>query len=113
MDRSSQTQSSPYEEAVENNGRSGQHLSDELKEYDDSFRRHYKIRFSSEPLEYESYFAPAYRFGYELSAHNRRLEWEEVEDQAHAQWAADNHALSWASAEEAIRYAWEEERSDH
>lgn len=89
-------------------------IDDELNIHDASFRRHYQLNYADEPLEYERYFAPAYRFGYQLSAKSRDAEWETVEEQAHAEWVA-NHQVSWETVADAVQYGWQEERdpSEH
>lgn len=97
-------------DAAEHNDGHKHRIEDDYNIHDASFRRHYQLNYANEPLEYESFFAPAYRFGYELSAENPHAEWDEVEEQAHTEWVA-NHPVSWASVIDAVRYGWEEERN--
>ena len=105
----------PSLQAGEQNGMEHEHpIDDELNVHDASFRRHYQLNYADEPLDYETYFAPAYRFGYQWTAQSRGAEWDAVEEQAHAEWVA-NHPISCETVAEAVQYGWQEERdpSEH
>lgn len=85
-------------------------IEDELNMHDASFRRHYQLNYSDQQLEYESFYAPAYRYGYQLSETHPNDTWQQVESQAERQWSA-NHSIDWNQIAEAVKYGWKEERN--
>jgi hypothetical protein len=71
------------------------------------FRAHATSAFASRRQGYE-YWAPAYRYGYDL-AHNPRhsgRDWPTIEAEARRDWEA-RRIGPWEEFKEAIRYGWE------
>lgn len=93
------------------NGREDRHpIEDEYNFHDASFRRHFQLHYGDGSHDYETVFAPAYRYGYELSNENPNRSWEQVENEAQQHWAS-KHASRWEEVAEAVRYGWNEERN--
>jgi hypothetical protein len=85
-------------------------IDDDYNIHDASFRRHFQLNYGDERLDYESVYAPAYRYGFELSGENPNETWEEMEPEAQRHWA-EEHSVSWATVADAVRYGWDEERN--
>ena len=84
-------------------------IEDRYNFHDASFRRHYQLNYHDNGQEYE-YYAPAYRFGYELAEENAGRDWESVQAEAQRHWQS-NHASAWDEMSEAIHYGWREQRN--
>jgi hypothetical protein len=84
-------------------------IQDDFNFHDASFRRHFQLNYSSRPHQYETFYAPAYRYGYLLSTENPNVAWKEIEAQAQDHWAAQ-HPVSWQDVVDAVRYGWTEKR---
>lgn len=85
-------------------------IKDAYNFHDASFRRHYQLHYADRGHDYEEFYAPAYRFGYQLSAENSDAAWEQVAQTAEAHWTS-MHASSWGDVADAVRYGWVEERN--
>ncbi len=93
-------------------------IEDRYNFHDASFRRHYQLHYhdlqhdgeNSTGRNYESFYAPAYRFGYELAEEHSGAEWSAVESQAQQHWQS-KHNSAWSDVQEAIRYGWQEQRN--
>lgn len=83
-------------------------INDRYNFHDASFRRHYQLNYHDNAHEYE-YYAPAYRFGYELAADNAGMEWARIEMEAQRHWQTQ-HRTPWSEMAEAIHYGWREQR---
>jgi hypothetical protein len=83
-------------------------IQDDFNLHDASFRRHFQLNYSSGLHQYETFYAPAYRYGYLLSAENPERIWKEIETQAREHWPAQ-HPGSWQDVVDAVRYGWTEE----
>jgi hypothetical protein len=92
------------------NGADGdQHqIDDRYNFHDASFRRHYQLNYHDNPHDYE-YYAPAYRFGYELAEENAGMDWGRIETEAQEHWQTQ-HNIPWQEMAEAIHYGWLEQR---
>ena len=77
--------------------------------HDASFRRHYQLTYAGGPHDYESYYAPAYRYGYELSEESAGAVWDQVAQDAKQHWTS-NSSTPWADIVDAIQYGWTEQR---
>lgn len=98
-------ESAPGESA----GESDRHaIEDKYNFHEASFRRHYQLNYDESGHEFD-YYAPAYRFGYELAEENPHAEWQAVSGNAQRHWEAA-HTTGWAEMAEAVRYGWKEER---
>lgn len=95
-------------------------IKDRYNFHDASFRRHYQLHYhqlaeqqgqttSDDTPDYETFYAPAYRFGYELAAEYAGADWSAVEEKAKAHWQSQ-HGSPWAKVVDAVRYGWEEQR---
>ncbi|MEZ4617546.1 MAG: hypothetical protein R2867_18815 [Caldilineaceae bacterium] len=92
------------------NGRTDRHpIEDRYNFHDASFRRHYQLNYSDGGHDYDSYYAPAYRFGFELAEKHQNARWETVTDEAQRHWQA-SHAGNWDEMVDAIHYGWLENR---
>lgn len=76
--------------------------------YDARFRQHYNTYYTHPGHDY-SYYAPAYRYGYDLARSDNYdyNSWNEAEADACCRWESD-HQGNWEQFKDAIRYAWEE-----
>jgi uncharacterized protein (TIGR02271 family) len=82
----------------------------DLAAYERDFRTHATTAFASRGQAYE-YWAPAYRYGYELAAdpRYRDRDWAAIEAEGRRDWE-QHHQGSWEEFKEAIRYGWEKVR---
>lgn len=85
-------------------------IDDDYNFHDASFRRHYQLNYADNGRDYEEFYAPAYRFGYELSGHNANANWSQVSQAAQSQWDS-KHTQAWDDVAEAVHYGWTEERN--
>lgn len=93
------------------NGNGDQHpIEDRYNTHDASFRRHYQLNYHDNPHSYEEFYAPAYRFGFELGEQNPSAAWDAVTAAAQRHWQA-NHSSAWADIADAVRYGWQEQRN--
>lgn len=89
--------------------RGGEHATTtrDFAAYESDFRTHATSAFASRRQGYD-YWAPAYRYGYDL-AHNPRYssrDWPALEAEARRDWEA-RRVGPWEEFKEAIRYGWE------
>ncbi|MCE7989271.1 MAG: hypothetical protein DYG89_49595 [Caldilinea sp. CFX5] len=93
------------------NGSHDQHpIEDRYNTHDASFRRHYQLNYHDNGHGYEAFYAPAYRFGFELGEESGSATWDEVKEAAQRHWQA-NHPSAWADIAEAVHYGWREQRN--
>lgn len=111
------TQQSSVRNPLANGGSAGringdQHpIEDRYNTHDASFRRHYQLNYHDDNAhDYETFYAPAYRFGYELAEESAAAEWTDVEAEAQRHWAA-HHASPWYEVADAVHYGWMEQRN--
>lgn len=94
------------------NGRSNtdsHEIKDDYNFHDASFRRHYQLNYVDGGRDYEEFYAPAYRFGYELAQQHGGDTWEAVQEEAQSHWQA-HHPSAWPDIAEAVHYGWREQR---
>jgi hypothetical protein len=92
------------------NGNEDQHvIEDRYNTHDASFRRHYQLNYRDTSHNYEEFYAPAYRFGFELGEESVAA-WDDVKGEAQRHWQA-NHPSAWADVEDAVHYGWVEQRN--
>jgi len=84
-------------------------IDDKYNFHDASFRRHYQLNYVDNEHDYEEFYAPAYRYGYELAEQRPNAEWEAVRAEAQQHWRT-HHSSAWEEVEEAIHYGWLEQR---
>jgi hypothetical protein len=84
-------------------------IDDRYNFHDASFRRHYQLNYHDTGRDYEAFYAPAYRFGYELALENAGTNWEMVKREAQRHWQT-RHPSAWEDVADAIHYGWEEQR---
>lgn len=98
---------------MQNNTQEDRHqIEDDYNFHDSSFRRHYQMNYSDGPNEYESFYAPAYRFGYELGSDNSNTEWDQMQEKAQTHWAS-MHQSNWQDIADAVAYGWQEQRNPY
>lgn len=85
-------------------------IPDRYNTHDASFRRHYQLNYHDHGRSYEDFYAPAYRFGFQLAEDNPRAEWETVEAEAQRHWQ-NNHPSAWNEIADAVHYGWVEQRN--
>ncbi|MBI1294554.1 hypothetical protein GC175_06310 [bacterium] len=83
-------------------------IDDKYNFHEASFRRHYQLHFRDDARGFD-FFAPAYRFGYELATESPGMSWERVKDAAERHWRA-NHQSDWSEMIDLIHYGWVEQR---
>jgi hypothetical protein len=81
-----------------------------FSEYEHDFRTHATTTFASQGQTYE-HWAPAYRYGYDLTAdpRYRNRDWPAIETDARRDWE-QQHRGTWEQMKDAIRYAWDKAR---
>lgn len=84
-------------------------IDDRYNFHDASFRRDFQLNYSDGAHDYDSYYAPAYRLGYELAAENQDAAWEAIKGEAQHHWQT-KHSDSWQNVEKAVHYGWLEQR---
>ena len=84
-------------------------IDDEYNVHDASFRRHYQLNLHDSGHDF-GYYAPAYRFGYELATENPHEEWESLHANAQRHWQTA-HTTDWVEMAPAVEYGWEEARN--
>lgn len=84
-------------------------IADRYNTHDASFRRHYQLNYRGNGHSYDEFYAPAYRFGFELGEESATT-WDEVEAAAQRHWET-NHPSAWAEVVDAVHYGWLEERN--
>ncbi len=77
--------------------------------HDASFRRHYQLTYANGAHDYETFYAPAYRYGFELGEESVGADWLRVEQDAKEYWSSSS-SIPWEEVAEAIQYGWMEER---
>ena len=85
-------------------------IDDRYNFHDASFRRHYQIHLSDGGRDYEDFYAPAYRFGYELAEENANKEWGSAMAEAEQHWQ-NKHGSAWSEVASAVQFGWEEQRN--
>lgn len=102
----------PATDAPDNNSAGGdQHpIKDRYNTHDASFRRHYQLNYHDNGHDYEAFYAPAYRFGFELAEESATAAWDDVQEAARRHWQA-NHASAWPDVADAVYYGWQEQRN--
>lgn len=79
--------------------------------FDQRFRTDYNKNFRSSGRDYETYYQPAYRYGYILAYDDRYRnvdDWSRVEPQARRSWEASDHDTPWNDVKDAVHRAWED-----
>lgn len=92
-------------------------IEDRYNFHDASFRRHYQLNYhhlgeqaqDDNVRDYETFYAPAYRFGYELAEESGGKSWDSVETEAQQHWQSQ-HRSGWSDIVDAVRYGWKEQR---
>jgi hypothetical protein len=84
-------------------------IEDKYNFHDASFRRHFQLNYVDTGRDYEEFYAPAYRYGFELAEEHAGASWEVVQSEAQQHWNS-NHESAWSDIADAIRYGWEEQR---
>ncbi|MFN8445909.1 MAG: hypothetical protein U0175_34280 [Caldilineaceae bacterium] len=77
--------------------------------HDASFRRHYQLNYANSEHEYDAFYAPAYRYGFELGEESAGTDWSKVEQDAKEYWASSS-SIPWGEVADAVHYGWVEER---
>jgi len=96
---------------VATNGNGDQHpIEDRYNTHDASFRRHYQLNYRDNSHRYEEFYAPAYRFGFELAEESGSAAWDDVQAAAQHHWET-NHPSAWAEVADAVHYGWLEQRN--
>lgn len=87
-------------------------IEDEYNAHDASFRRHYQLNYNLDDPNARPYefYAPAYRFGYELAEEHSGVQWHEALEQAKHHWQA-KHTSDWEEIADAVYYGWQENRN--
>jgi hypothetical protein len=97
-------------------------IEDRYNSHDASFRRHYQLTYHDKPLDssrdnpritprtYEEFYAPAYRYGFELAEESPTADWKDVEAEAQRHWQS-NHTGAWEEVVDAVHYGWKEQRN--
>lgn len=87
----------------------------DIGDYEPDFRRHYETTFDKQDRDYD-YYAPAYRYGYELAGnaqyHNRS--WNDIEANARNDWASryqSDTGAPWDDIRDAVRHGWDRTRT--
>lgn len=72
------------------------------------FRRHYQTTYAGTGRAWEDY-APAYRYGYDLSSDTRYRgrNWSEIEADVQRDWNSNNNSKTWEDFKDAVREGWE------
>jgi uncharacterized protein (TIGR02271 family) len=78
--------------------------------YNTDFRSHYNTSLASRGHAYD-YWAPSYRYGYDLASDRRYAgsDWAAVEPEARRRWE-EGHQGTWEEFKDTIRYAWDKVR---
>jgi len=101
----------PEDVTVTANGNGEQHpIDDRYNTHDASFRRHYQLNYHDNSHPYEEFYAPAYRFGFELGEESGSAAWDDVKTAAEHHWQT-NHPSAWAEVADAAHYGWLEQRN--
>lgn len=85
-------------------------IDDKYNFHDSSFRRHYQLNYAENGRGYEEFYAPAYRYGFELAEEQPNTSWEEIQATAQQHWQSQ-HPSQWTAVADAVRYGWEEQRN--
>ncbi len=95
---------------VESTGSAHTTTEEDWGAHERDFRTHATTTFATRGQAYE-HWAPAYRYGYELSRdpRYRGRDWASVEPEARRDWEQRRHG-TWEEFKEAIRYGWEKVR---
>ncbi|MCL4298508.1 MAG: hypothetical protein KJ077_22415 [Anaerolineae bacterium] len=82
---------------------------DDYNMFEPQFRQHYTTTYASSGYDYDTYYAPAYRYGYDLAYYPdyRSRSWAEIEPDVRRNWETSNQG-TWDQFKNAIRHAWEE-----
>lgn len=101
----------PDDVTVVVNGNGEQHpIEDRYNTHDASFRRHYQLNYHNNSHTYQEFYAPAYRFGFELAEESGATSWDDVKAAAEQHWQT-NHPSAWAEVADAVHYGWVEQRN--
>lgn len=85
-------------------------IPDRYNTHDASFCRHYQLNYHDNAHSYEEFYAPAYRFGFQLGEENASADWQSVAETAQHHWQ-NNHPSTWAEVADAVHYGWLEQRN--
>ena len=82
---------------------------DDYNMFEPQFRQHYTTTYASSGYDYDTYYAPAYRYGYDLAYYPdyRSRSWAEIEPDVRRNWETSNQG-TWEQFKAAVRHAWEE-----
>lgn len=83
---------------------------DEYNTLDATFRRHYQSFYKESTHSYD-YYAPAYRFGFELAKENSRMTWGVAKATAQERWRSSGHTSNWGEVVNAIHIGWKAQRN--
>lgn len=78
----------------------------------DYYRNHWQTAYGAQGGRYEEY-EPAYRYGNDLRSNSSYAgrNWSEIEPSVQTDWESRNADRPWARAKDAVRHAWERNRS--
>jgi uncharacterized protein (TIGR02271 family) len=95
---------------VEPIGKESTRVTGDFSVHEREFRSHYDTAFAQRGSPYE-YWAPAYRYGYDMASDSRyrHRDWVAVEADARRDWE-QRHKGTWEEFKEAIRYGWDKVR---
>lgn len=81
--------------------------------FDRDYRTHYASALGESGKPYEFYL-PGYQYGYALAADERfrHLAWDELEPEAQHIWLSKHREATWDEVKDAVRYSWEDVRSE-
>ena len=85
-------------------------IPDRYNTHDASFRRHYQLNYHDNAHSYEEFYAPAYRFGFQLAEDSSGAEWEVTKAEAERHWQT-NYPSPWTEVADAVHYGWLEQRN--
>lgn len=85
-------------------------IPDRYNTHDASFRRHYQLNYHDNGHDYEAFYAPAYRFGFQLAEDKGDMQWETAETEAERHWQTQ-HQSAWSEVADAVHYGWLEQRN--
>ena len=85
-------------------------IPDRYNTHDASFRRHYQLNYHDNAHPYAEFYAPAYRFGFQLAEDNASVAWEVIKAEAERHWQTQ-HSSAWSEVAEAVHYGWLEQRN--
>lgn len=83
-------------------------IEDHLNFHEASFRRHFQLTYVDSHHDY-AFYAPAYKYGYELAQENPSATWHSLVARARRHWQKV-HTTEWDEVADAVHYGWREDR---